>query len=293
MRREPTFDAFGPDDDELVERPRPFLQARFGAKVVVAAALITGLTLAAKGTMQHKPVAEPWTDPPGAASAQLARAAVPTPLGGPLLRLDPVEGEQAGRAEPPRWNPASGLREDALGAGSFDAIEAPFLRITLTEIGPDTDPPPSLFVALARRAAEMQGLSVLRTGLRGQLETKFGAVETVDTTLSGQGIRTCTGFRSIAQSRMRIDGWLCGLLGQAPDEKAVACALDRLALASRAGETLETAFADADARRLAGCGPVSTSRAESTGSLAKPKADVRGRPKKNEAQMRQIVQARQ
>ena len=275
MRREPRFDQdWGEvDEDEIrvLKRPRPFARLRLAGQFVFAAALVAGLTIAAKDKMNAGSTPRAWAEPARVASAPLART--PMPGSGPLLRLDAPAGEEPARSEPPRWSPATGLREDALSSGGFDAIEAPFLRVTVTETTAEAEPAASLFVTLARRAAEGRGLSVIRTGVRGQVETKFGPVEIVEATLSGQGQRACTGFQSLAARNLRIDGWLCGVLGQAPEPRAVACALDRLKLAGQAAPTVETAFSEAEARRVAGCSGNDVARraADSTGSIAAPK----------------------
>ncbi|WP_407526420.1 hypothetical protein [Methylobacterium oryzisoli] len=153
----------------------------------------------------------------------------------------------AERAAPPAWEPVAadryriagadetlaaarrrtggGPREDSLALGSFAVQEAPFLRLTLAE-APETDG--TLFVALARRAAESDGLAVVRTGERGRVESRFGPLDTLDATLSGQGgTRACTAFR-LAEAPVRLDGWLCAPLGQLPEPQAVGCAVDRL-----------------------------------------------------------------
>ena len=309
MRRETAIDDPDWGEDEpgfhALERPKPFARVRLAARVVLAAALIAGLSLAAKHKL-HPGITEGPAAEASRASASLVRAAVAGSQAGPLLKLEPLEGEAPARTEPPRWSPATGLREDALTGGSFDAIEAPFLRVTMTETALATEPsglPASLFVALARRAAEMQGLSVIRTGLRGQVETKFGAFEIVEASLSGTGQRVCTGFQSLDARAVRIDGWLCGVLGQAPEPRALACVIDRLTLSGQAAPTVETAFSEAEVRRKPGCasGEPRMPRSEATGSIATrepvPKAAAKprqtGRSRKNEAQMRQNAKAGQ
>ncbi|WP_279357492.1 hypothetical protein [Methylobacterium indicum] len=131
-------------------------------------------------------------------------------------------GEATGSA---RTQP--GLREDTLTTGEFAVQEAPYLRLVATETA-EPEGEGSLFVTLARRAAEAGGLSVVRTGERGQVSTRFGALDTVDATLAdAEGKRGCTAFRLGAA--LRLEGWLCAPLGQLPEPQAVACAVDRLA----------------------------------------------------------------
>lgn len=302
MRREPTFEDLDFDDADDMRRldaPSPFGRIGLAARLALAAAVIAGLTLFARDRTVPAPSPRSWTEPPRILSAPAARAAIPASTAGPLLAMDAAD--PPARSEPPRWNAATGLREDALTQGGFDAIEAPFLRLTLTEAGPAPEPATSLFVTLARRAAEMQGLSVVRTGVRGTIETKFGPFETVEATLSGHGSRLCTGFTAIGTKAMRIDGWLCGVLGQAPEPRAVACAIDGLTLAIATTPTIEVAFGEAELRRGAGCSPaadvaVTAQGTDKTGSIARRKMTTGDRnprrPRKNEAELRRNAEAR-
>ncbi|GLS44486.1 hypothetical protein [Methylobacterium brachythecii] len=304
MRREPTFEDLDLDeaDGEIhpLASPKPFGRLRLAAHLVLAAAAVAGLTVFARDRASPDPSPRAWTEPPRVPSAPAARAATPASTAGPLLAMDAAE--PPGRPEPPRWNAATGLREDALTQGGFDAIEVPFLRLTLTEAPQAPEPATSLFVTLARRAAEMQGLSVLRTGMRGTIETKFGAFETVETTLSGNGTRLCTGFSGIGTKAMRIDGWLCGVLGQPPEPQAVACAIDSVRLAISATPTIEVAFGEAELRRTAGCAapPAATTASgrggDQTGSITSRKTATGERnprrARKNEAELRRNTEAR-
>ncbi|GEP00268.1 hypothetical protein [Methylobacterium haplocladii] len=302
MRREPTFDDLDFDDADDMRRldaPRAFGRTSLAVRFVLAAAAITGLTLFARDRTAPASSQSAWTDPKRILSAPSARAAIPASTAGPLLAMDAAD--PPARSEPPRRNATTGLREDALTQGGFDAIDAPFLRLTLTEAGQIPDPATSLFVTLARRAAEMQGLSVVRTGVRGMIETKFGPFETVEATLSGHGSRLCTGFTGIGTRAMRIDGWLCGVLGQAPEPRTVACAIDDLKLAIAATPTIEVVFGEAELRRTAGCGAKAgvaeiVRGTEETGSIAGRKTTTGDRnsrrPRKNEAELRRNAEAR-
>ncbi|GJE26157.1 hypothetical protein [Methylobacterium organophilum] len=301
MRREPSFE---PDESaaeepapRLLVRAKPFRRLRRAGQLASAAALIAGLALVARDRGPAPPAPAPWSDPPRALAP--VRAATPVAAGGPLLGLEPAQPDLPLRTEPPRWNAATGLREDALTSGSFDAIEAPYLVLTMTD-GAETGS--SLFVTLARRAADGRGLAVTRTGERGQLATKFGAFETVAATLSGEGSRACLGFQSLETQAMRLDGWLCGILGQMPEPRDLACAVDRLVLKGTSVSPLETAFTQAEARRdpscKAGTGAEAAQAGEATGSITPAKAGkptahsaAQKRARKNEALLRQNAQA--
>ncbi|NEU12422.1 thioesterase family protein [Methylobacterium sp. BTF04] len=223
-------------------------------------------------------------------SASLAaRPVVPVASTGPRFRLDDPEGGDSVRSEPARLNPATGRREDGLARGDFAAIEAPYLRITVTD-GAASEPPPGLFVTLVRRGADGPGLSVIKTGERGRLDTKFGPVETLEATLSGNGRRICTGFATLGAAAIRVDGWLCAPLGQPPEPRAIACALDALILNGPPAAGFETAFRTVETRRDPGCataaGAMPREIGGQTGSIDKRRA------RKIKAELRRTAQAR-
>lgn len=231
-------------------------------------------------------------------SVQTVRPAMPLALSAPRFRLDDFEAIEAPRAEAARLNPSNGRREDLLVQGGFDTIEAPYLRLILTEASA-TESGPGLFVTLARRAADGQGLAVIRTGERGAIETKFGPVETLDLTLGGEGKRSCTGFASLNPGTLRLDGWLCAPLGQAPEPRAITCLLDRVSLQGQASPEVEVAFVGFDARRDPGCGPRSPVVPGSPQEIGNETGSIPGRTtrkswatRKNEAKLRRSHEAR-
>ncbi|SEO53740.1 hypothetical protein SAMN04487843_10289 [Methylobacterium sp. ap11] len=189
------------------------------ARTVVAAGVIALLSVLASERR--------LADPPRAAepTAFVPRYAAPA-VAPPAWREAAADRYRLGEATVgARTQP--GLREDTLTAGEFAVQEAPYLRLVAAESS-EPDGEGSLFVALARRAAEAGGLAVVRSGERGQVASRFGALETVDATLAdGEGRRACTAFRVTAV--LRLEGWLCAPLGQLPEPQAVACTVERLA----------------------------------------------------------------
>lgn len=276
-----------------LRRARPFRRLRAFGQLTGAVAAIGVLSLFAREAVVSRGSDRgpaPFVAPAGFVPSAAVAARPAVPMAASRFRLDDPDALDPVRAEPARFNPASGQREDTLTQGTFEAIEVPYLRLTITD-GTPPAPVPSLFVTLARRAADGQGLSVLRTGERGRIDSKFGAVETLEATLSGVGNRVCTGFATVDPSPIRLDGWLCAPLGQPPEPRAIVCVLDKLSLNGQAYPTLDAAFEVADARRDAGC--TARNRVESareagaeTGSLA------RRHPRKNEAKLRRTAQAR-
>lgn len=273
-------------------------------RLAAASAVIAGLSLYARDTLRTAPpvrseisapglsapgLSAPGLSAPSLADAFAAQAFVPSmarPARPALaivpdsarLRLDASDALEPVRAEPPRINPGTGLREEALSRGDFQAIEASALRLTLTRnLGPE--PAPGLFVTMARRAADGPALAVIRTGPRGRIATKFGLVETLEATLSGEGRRVCTGFATLEAAPVRIDGWLCAPLGQPPEPQAIACALDALDLDDPSDPATAAVFREATTRRDPGCAAKPTGKsaelsepAGRTGSIAAKRA---------------------
>ena len=266
-----------PRDHEPLEDDAPVLRRRGPSflgptlRVAFASAIIAWISLCARQAVRAPvPTITLALPMPSAVSAKAVPAPVaPARLGLAEPGVDPV------RVAPGRLDPATGLREDPLSRGAFEALEAPVLRLTLTR-GAGAGRAPGLFVLLARRAAGGTGpmdgpaLAVVRTGAYGRIATKFGAVETLEATLAGPLRRTCTGFVT-RDSPFRIDGWLCAPLGRAPEPRALACTLDALSLEDPADPASAAAFRTLAGRRGPGCDVTSASAdpAGRTGSIGR------------------------
>ena len=222
-----------------------------GLRLVLASAVIALLYVCA-----WRPGVGPAATVPGLSQAAGAAGlgfvptmrAPPAPPPLPAARFDLTEPGLDRVRVSARIDPRSGLREDTLIRGDFDALETPALRVTLTR-GTEAGAAPTLFVLLARRAAtgptiDRPALSVLRTGSRGQADTKFGAVETLEVTFGGPTSRTCTGF-VIRTAAFRLDGWSCAPLGRPPEVRALACTLDALHFVDLGDPETTAAFAAA------------------------------------------------
>lgn len=238
------------DDVVPLPRARPFGAVRTMARIAGAAAIVAALSLFARETIRSHP---PVQTAEGALSVTFTPS---TPLSSvpeasrPRVRLR-LEEPAASSSLPA--GPAVPFSEDSLTQGTFEAIESPHLMVTVSQ--GDDDGPQSLFVTLARRAADGPGLAVTRTGERGRIDTKFGPMETIEATLVGASSRICTGFASLEPRPVRIDGWLCAPLGQPPERQALACTIDRLALDGPADAATEAVFGLAKARRDPHCQP--------------------------------------
>jgi hypothetical protein len=212
-----------------------------GLRIALASALIAALSVLATPPRGRQDL--PRDDHPFVPAARAAQAAPSLPIARFALDgsgLDPV------RVAPARIDLRTGQREDTLTGGDVSAVESPALQVTLTR-GPSGRDAPTLFVLMARRAAggpavDRPALTVERTGARGLVPTKFGAVETLEITLGGAARRTCTGFVTrIAE--FRLDGWLCAPLGQPPETRALGCMIDGLSLIDLGDPETTSAFA--------------------------------------------------
>jgi len=273
-------DGLGSDGTMSPRSRTPPAGGRLAARLACAAALIAALSLAARegrtGPEAAAPPALAEAPAPFVPRVSLAvRPAMPAAVAAPRFRLDDADALEPARPERTRLDPASGRREETLGQGAFTNIDTPYLRLVVGEARPG-DPPRNLFVTLARRAADGPGLSVIRTGERGRLATRFGAVETLEATFSGSLDRICTGFSGSAGEGFRFDGWLCAPLGQAPEPRAVACTLDALV-------AIAPEISGFDGPRDPACRPAPDTRTGSPGG---------GGTRKNEARMRRTAQAR-
>jgi hypothetical protein len=261
------------ETDDLVEVDTPpawrrLSIARLSSRITLAAAVIAALCYHARPPVEA-PVSMDAGRPfvPTTSASQAPSPASVARFGLVEPGLDRVQEAAA------RIDPRTGLREDALTRGAFASLETPTLRVTLTR-GASAGVAPSLFVLMARRAAngpvfDRPALSVVRTGLSGQVQTKFGAVETLDVTLSGAVRRTCTGFVT-RESAFRVDGWLCAPLGRPPEARMLSCMIDALSLVDLTDPKAMAAFS-APASAEPGCTQATTAAdlTGRTGSIGK------------------------
>ncbi len=260
------------DSRMLTARAAPSL-VDLGLRVALASSVIALLCVCAL-----PPGRKPGSVP-GAASALLgaepafvpATKAAPAPPPAPPARFGFAQPGPDPAHVAARIDRLTGLREDALTQGDVAAIEAPALRVTLTR-GAVPDVAASLFVLMARRAAggpaiDRPALSVLRTGSRGQIRTRFGVVETLELTFGGATLRTCTGFVT-RDGAIRLDGWFCAPLGRPPEAQALACMLDALSFLDLADPETSAAFASApQAPRTCPAPPPASEVSNRTGSI--------------------------
>ncbi|QGY06060.1 hypothetical protein MMSR116_07335 [Methylobacterium mesophilicum SR1.6/6] len=242
--------------------------ATLGLRMALASGLIALLCVYAWRPGRPVTVSEQRVEAPFVPSM----TAVPAPPPLPTARLGLAEAGLDPARVSARFDPRTGQREDTLTRGDFATDETPALRVTLTR-GPSPGPVPTLFVLMARRAAggpvlDGPALSVVRTGARGLIATKFGAVETLEVTFGGAARRTCTGFVTRNTETFRLDGWACAPLGHPPRPESLACTLDALSLVDLSDPGPTAAFAAAPERVCPSVVTVGES-AGRTGSIAK------------------------
>lgn len=147
-------------------------------------------------------------------------------------------------------------REDRMTFGDPDG-PGPLLRLVISRHGTVPDRAADLVVDYARLAATA-GHALIRAGLPFSLPTRFGAFDTAELTLQASGRkRACLGFRlQDTAGPIGIIGVACGEPDQAPERRALACALDRVDLLAAGDDQAMRSFFTAAAaqRRDDGCG---------------------------------------
>ena len=152
-----------------------------------------------------------------------------------------------------RHNPGGG-REDIFTFGAPGG-EHGFARVVAYRIGSEAGPPGTMFLEMARRAAEA-GFAVARSAFPAPLPTRFGLLEVADLTLAGEaGEQRCMAWRMVADEQdLRVTGWLCGAEGKPVDRQTLTCFAERLDLpASQTDKGLRAFFSAVERPRSAGC----------------------------------------
>ena len=224
------------------------LHPRFvGMALAVLLALGIGLVIRAGHVAPSAPLQEahPVLEPP--AWSPILRPVPSFTLETPLVSPDQVTLSAR------RHNPGGG-REEVFALGQRGTARG-FARVVLYRTGSEAGPAGTLFLELARRAAE-DGFALLRSARPAPLPTKFGPVETADVVFAGaDGEHRCTAWRIVADDQdLRVTGWVCSPEGTPTDRAALACLIDRIGLsAAQTDAGLRTFFKDADRRRAPGC----------------------------------------
>lgn len=281
VRRDPAPAVAPPCDWDLVAgqagpRRRPHRRRgvlRLVAALPLAAASVAGLTLLA---------AAPSPPEAGFRAATVLQAPPPawTALGPQDVRLRLAPEDGVPLVATARASTGLGLREDGFVLGRFAQQESAFLRLVVTTPLADgaglPDAGESPFVALARRAAEADGLALGRLKGRTALPIGLGTLDLLDLVLTGEGTRPCTGLRlqRSASDAVAVEGYVCGPEGSLPEPASLACLLDRLTLVGSAPSAVVDRFAGPAGR--SGCRTVETTastRAAPAGANARsPKA---------------------
>ncbi|MGV6871377.1 hypothetical protein ACUSIJ_01615 [Pseudochelatococcus sp. B33] len=142
-----------------------------------------------------------------------------------------------------------GGRLDLLSFGDF-AGPGLHLHLVVYRMGGEAAPPSTLFVDLARRAAE-SGVGVTGIGTTITHDTKFGTAEIAGVELSLDGReRACQAFRvdvAATDATRQILGWTCD--DEPVTAPEIACFIDHLALTEAATEPRLVALFETAARR--------------------------------------------
>ena len=236
-------------EDDAISPPAFRLRARGGGRLVagalVAAALATAVSWPLRGA----------TDAAGAQAAP-ARAAtgenwidINKPLR--LYSLRSPEFGKSPRSYEARRLASGESRIDTLTFGNV-AADAAWLRLTIRRSSaPAQKEAPSLFVDLARRAAEA-GFAIVKGSVATQTATRFGGLDMAEVAL-GSGGRTlnCLGFRlADTGPGLRVAGLACPASGKTLAPGTLACVVERLALDNSGDdEALRKLFTAAELKR--------------------------------------------
>ncbi len=135
-----------------------------------------------------------------------------------------------------RRHRTGGGRQDILEFGGSNEA-APLLNLLIYQPGTEALPESSLYVELARRAAE-SGRAILRAEQPVEMATRFGAFEVARLGLARDSgaPQECLGFRfANSEPNLRITGFACGgdvaLASPFASKAALACLIDGLGLA--------------------------------------------------------------
>jgi hypothetical protein len=171
-----------------------------------------------------------------------------------MFALDSPELDRQSPAHEAHRSQAGPRRQDSLSFGAF-AEAQPHLDLRFLT-GQGLDQPPQPFVIGLVREAASRGMSVQRSSPPTAIETRFGAVETSDVTLSdGQASRPCIAFRKSADEMpLELSGWWCGAATRPADRQQLVCLIDRIDLVNAADDrALRQAFARTELKRKSGC----------------------------------------
>ncbi|HMN73759.1 MAG TPA: hypothetical protein PKA55_18010 [Rhodoblastus sp.] len=173
-----------------------------------------------------------------------------------------------------RRHTTGGGREDILTFGDF-AGDAPWLRLTIHQIGEEGAADQSLFVETARHAGE-GGLALENLSNAAALPTRFGVAEWADARLSapadGAKRENCATFRfAETKPALRVSGLACGPGGQSYNRAQLSCLVGRLDLAAAGGDDeLQKFFARPELARDAACPPRARHPGQASPAEAKP-----------------------
>lgn len=153
-----------------------------------------------------------------------------------------------------RRDATGAIRQDILTLGS--PADSPYVRLVLTRLGHESVTNPSLFVDLARNAADAD-LSVARNRTPSAFPTRFGKFEQADVELATKTGKTlsCLSFRGAPLAgTFRISGFACGLGTEPMAQAELTCLIERLDL-NEAGDDQELSsfFAASELERNPAC----------------------------------------
>ena len=226
---------------------------RFGLPLLILSVLVPGAALSFAAFANHRAA-------DGAVSeirpALATAAATPEPVR-EALTWRTVQARHGGfDVDAPRWRPL-GLqtrvlrRSDGVSREVFQFGEATSARRNaLIAIDRGELHPSAADADIAALAADL-GIAA-RVALNHQaLDTKFGAIATVDMAVDGpEGPKACLGFALRAdEASLRVAGWVCNAGPEIVSRADTACFVDRLVTIGAGDPAVAAVFAKAELRR--------------------------------------------
>jgi hypothetical protein len=145
----------------------------------------------------------------------------------PMLTFGPPVGAEGRARYESRARQSPGERWDTLTFGDVNSDDLLF-RVTLHTAHSALAASPSLFVALAKQAAEVGAAIIHATSAQTSTAEEIPA-EWAEITLAGaKGERRCIGFRFARTPEIDLSGFACGDKTTALDQAALRCLIGRL-----------------------------------------------------------------
>ncbi len=234
--------------------PRGSRLGRFGVLILILSVIVPGAALSFAAFANQRATEGPASEirqalPTSAVAQEPAREPAPT--------WRPVQARHGGfDVDAPRWRPLGQQsrvlrRSDGLSRELFQFGEAASARRhALIAIDRGDIQPSGADADIAALAADL-GIQARVAANHQALDTKFGALATVDMAVDGpEGPKACLGFALRADdTHLRVSGWICNAGPEIVSRAEASCFVDRLVSIGAGDPAVAAVFARAELRR--------------------------------------------